>query len=459
VYDAFEWPEQVLGSAKSLRDFLIPLTVQRAAARVPFYQNLWGDSWRAVRSEQDLSLLPVLTKEEAVQHQESLLASGASAFVGVISSGTMHGDRRLLRVPHAPPEAEALAHFARAWAAAHPSSASGRGEGEAAGLMLELRAMHHGLPERPPPPDVLRIPWTFTSNALRLAHELLARPQADGRWVTGMVLGSGALMPLTAWFLEKGVNPAEFRVREIGTHGFRLSRAWRKLVERAWQAEVYDNFSLSEFATPALECKRCGFNHWLWPPLAFEVLDAARRVPVREGTGALILTNLYPFAQAMPLIRYWTGDLVELGPTCSQSEDRGIRFRGRITRSILRDGIEGEPILVTPTDVEDFLDERPEVARIPHPVQTLGLVKSPDTGIVKYDLTWREEPKPAARVRVELRFDPLLFSDAAGRLALELANHLLERSPRLRKFEESGEGELQVEVVPPGTLVTQWSKF
>ena len=437
-----------LASVARLRRELLPSSLAWAAAQLPWYRRRFQGRWRAVRGPKDLPKLPLLTKEEAVAHQGELLAGERRAFAGTISSGTQHGNRRPLRVPATEAEGWALGAYESARSGPAP-----RGE---RGLVLEVLSMQHGVPEGPPPPGVLRMPWTFTANAFRLFEELLEARQPGGRRVRYLIAGAGAIVPLTVHLLEKGRDPARFGIREIGTTGFRLSDCWRSRLAALWGAEVFDNYSLSELATPAVECRACGFHHWGSPPLVFEVLDAFTHVPLERGTGLLAVTTLYPFVQAMPLVRYLTGDLVELGPRCRAAQDRGFAPRGRASQALLRRGLRGEPIVVSAQDVECFLDGRPEAAREPHPCQTLGLVRSPDVGVVRFDLSWSGR---RARVRAELRFDPRLFPEEAESLGQGLAAHLLAKSPRLRRLEAGGAGELEVELVAPGTLTRRWSKF
>jgi hypothetical protein len=431
------------------RDALLRHTVARAARDIPWYRERWGESWREVQGVDTLGALPLLTKDEATAHQHLLLAS-PSAYVGTLSSGTLHGDRPPLRVHHGAAESEAW----RTWMKERGLHAPSPHTEE---LVLDVRAMHHGLPEAPCPPGMLRIPWTPTPNALRLLLELLSHPQPDGRRVTGLIMGSGALMAFMAWLFERGVDASTFRLRHVGTYGFRLSPHWRALVGDALGAEIYDNFSLSEFATPALQCAGCGHWHWHVPPLVAEVVDVHTGRPLDKGVGVQVLTGLYPFVQAMPLIRYWTGDLVELGPPCATAGERGFRFRGRASQCVLESGGTGDPVLVSPQDVQDFLEGRCEVARHPHAMELLGLVRSPDIGAVKFEL---DAPAPNhPRVSVELRFDPHVHPEPARALARELAEVLLRASAPLRRVEAEQRGTLEIHVTGPGRLTRRWSKL
>jgi hypothetical protein len=408
---------------------LLSQTLQWAAREVPFYA-------RRLKRVRRLEDVPFLTKDEAVQHQAALLARGApKAFTGVVSSGTT-ARARPLRVPRTEAELEA------AEALAQPPK--GR-------LVLEVRAVHHGLSHLAPRPDWLRVPWTYSANAFRLVEDLLGRPQPDGRRVTDLLINAGALMPLCVALKQKGVDPRSFGLRAISTTSFRLSPHWKQHVERTWRAPVWDNYSLSEIPTPALECPDCGFNHWLSPPVVAEVVDVRTKQPLRRGVGVLVLTTLYPFVQAMPLLRYWTGDLVELGSRCRSAGAQGIRFRGRLGQSL----VSGSDVLVAAQDAIDCLEAEPLVARHLHPVETLGLIPESGCGGVKLELDWvRAQP----RVRVELAFDPKAFPQDAEGIGQRLAKHLLQASPALGRYEQKRR-ELTLELVGPGTLRKTWSKL
>lgn len=437
------WPEPAelaRHSDAAVRARLLPLTLAWAARAVPYYRRaLKGRPLR-------LEALPFLDKPTAIAHQARLLAGPREAFTGVVSSGTHHGGA-LLRVPHGDDETAAAHAFLAARAGPRPARP---------GWVLEVRAAHHGV-VGPPAPGRLVVPWTYSAQSLRHVEALLAGPQPDGRRVTAMVIGAGALLPLTTWLLSRGVDARRFRLAALGTTSFRLAPRWRALVEEVWGCRAFDNFSLSELPTPALECDACGFNHWLGPPVVAEVVEPATRRPLRAGTGVLVVTTLAPFVTRMPLLRYWTGDVVTLGPRCARAGERGFRSRGRLAQSLWtpRDGL-----LVAALDVADFLEGRPEVARHPHPMEVLGLVPPGDCGAVKFELALAGTARRrVARVRVELRFDPLVFSDEAGALGEALAAHLLAASPALRRLEASGRGELEVALERPGALERRWVKF
>ena len=415
-----------------VRAALLPRTLERAAA-LPYYRKAWGNRWK-----RGLTALPLLRKPDAVKHQRGLLAEGTAPFVGVVSSGTQHGDRAPLRVPEADAELEAFGEFAR--------GRSSAGAKAPRGLALEVVSMQHGFPTGEPHPGVLRVGWTFSETTLKVIRELLLTREGKRR-VETLVIGAGALPALTAWLYEQDFNFRSLAVQDIGTTGFALSPHWKARVEALWGARVWNNFSLSELAAPAPECEHCGFHHWLWPANFTEVLHPKTGEPLWRGVGELVVTTLYPFVQAMPLIRYATGDLVELGTSCPAARERGFRMRGRVAQCVLSD--RGE-LVASPLDVEAFLDGLPDVDRLAHPDAKLGIVRSVDVGVPRFEL---DASKGGARVRFEVRFDPALFPQRADALAKALVRQLRGAVPAARG------AALDVAAVRRGTLTRKWTKF
>lgn len=431
------WPDLEhlpLERRAATRAALLRPTLVFAAREAPYYRRIWRG-----RAPGGLTSWPFLFKRDAIAHQRQLLTGPAEGFTGVISSGTHHGQGDVLRVLRGPEELMATGAFHRAV-----------GDTPSSDWTLEVRAAHHGAPHVAP--GRLLVSWTYSAQSLRLVEQLLRTPQADGRRVRVLVINSGALMPLTSWLLSRGVAPRRFGLRAIGTTSFRLSPFWRRLVEEVWGCAVVDNYSLSELPAPATECTACGFHHWSPPPVVSEVVDPVTRRPLTRGTGVLVVTTLVPFVTRMPFIRYWTDDLVTLGPVCATVGERGFRARGRLAQSAWS---REHGLLVAALDVSEFLEGRAEVARHPHPMEQLGLIPPGECGAVKYDVVTRPRE---VRVRVELRFDPLIFSDEANAVGAALSAHLLACSPGLRAFDKRHDG-LVVELLRPGTLAARWVKF
>jgi hypothetical protein len=180
-----------------------------------------------------------------------------------------------------------------------------------------------------------------------------------------------------------------------------------------------------------------------------EVVHPHTLEPLRSGVGVLLLSGLYPFVQQMPLVRYFTGDLVEIVAGPESPAGLQVRYRGRITRSLLDlSGPEPAPLLLSGLLYETLL-ELPDIAvtpRFPDLRAGLGLEL---TG----DLHYAVEHQPATEQRVEqivlrlgLRYAPWMYGERVTELVDRLVARLFETHPRLA--ERCQEGSLVLRIVP-----------
>ncbi len=394
------------------------------AARAPYYRRTWGQRWRAVQTLDDLRHLPLLDKTLASRHQRALVVGARPPGVGAFSSGTTRGEAYLdpLHVPLTDAEREARAVD---W---QPGDG---GDDPFPGWTLAVISVHHGLPRSLPGPDELTVPWLHDANALAMLETVLRDPQPDGRRVTAMTIGSGPLKVFTAWLAQRGVDPRAFGVRLIGTASYRLSRHWQALVEARFEAQIFDNYSLSELGTPFTHCSACGWLHQGHPPLVVELLALDANRPVEKGPGRLVFSTLFPFTQVMPLIRYDSGDVGVLGPVCKATKQRGLRVLGRLRHGLVIDGA----FALNPVAVREVLEDHPEVAKTLHPMARLGLVPSVDLGPPR----WRVHlAKQVAHLDVETRFDPMIYPARARALEAAVLEGLAGLDPVTRALARQG---------------------
>jgi hypothetical protein len=417
------------------------------AARAPYYARAWGDRWRGIRSIEGMAALPLLDKSTAIANQRDLIVGEAPAGFGIASSGTTRSaDLPALNVLRSEEENALL--FGDA------ATASGAIEDDPndphPGWTLVVVGVHHGLPPRPPARGELRVPWMYHRNALSMIEACIERPQPDGRRVTAMRISAGALKTVTAWFLERGRDVASYGVKMIGTNGSRVSAHWRALIASTWGAELYDNFSLSEVPTPATECKACGALHFSWPPLLYEVLDlhSGAQLPDGDALGRLVVTPLAPFVHKMPLVRYDTGDVVDVRGTCEATGQPCITYLGRARRGIV---VGGTPtaFVLSPAFVQDVLEALPDTERNPHPAVTNGLVKTRELGLPRFTV---ERDDDVVRLRFEARFDPRVYEKRTRALADEVGAQLLLLDRALAACVRERRIALDVVVHAPGSL-------
>ncbi|MBI2372628.1 MAG: hypothetical protein HYV07_01385 [Deltaproteobacteria bacterium] len=441
----------VLGEARpdNLEAELIERTLANAA-RAPYYSRVWGEQWRGIRSLAALQALPLLDKVTAIENQRELIVGTPEPGFGTASSGTTRDAiRPALNVRRSRAELAAVRDLApRTLAQEDPFP----------GWTLVVVGVHHGLPAEPPGPGELRVPWTYHANALSMLEAVLEEPSSDGQRVTAMRISAGALKTLTVWLLERGKDPSKLGVRLIGTNGSRLSPHWRGLISRTFGAEIWDNFSLSEMPTVATECKSCESLHFGWPPVAYEVLDLVSGAQKRGGAGRLVMSGLYPYVQQMPLIRYDTGDVVDLGGECPASGAPMIWYLGRVRRGLVVPH-EGEGrFVLSPCAVQDVLEALPEAHKNPHPASETRLVRSVELGLPRWVVELGESGR-AALLTFEARFDPLVYSARAKGLEERVAAELLALDAELSSLTQAGALTLRVRAVSPGRLSPPGDKF
>jgi len=116
-----------------------------------------------------------------------------------------------------------------------------------------------------------------------------------------------------------------------------VPRALAARVRRAWGCQVFEHYGMTETGLGAgVDCwAHCGY-HLRGADLYYEVVDPESGVPLPPGReGEVVVTTLT--RQAMPLIRYRTGDLGRLLPDpcpCGGATTRLGRVSGRLANRL-----------------------------------------------------------------------------------------------------------------------------
>ncbi|MHC1630841.1 MAG: phenylacetate--CoA ligase family protein [Methanotrichaceae archaeon] len=133
----------------------------------------------------------------------------------------------------------------------------------------------------------------------------------------------------------------------------------RSELENLFNIKAYDSYGLSEMFGPgvAFECQEQNGLHIWEDQLLVEILDSDGE-PCNPGEpGELVLTSLTK--EAMPLIRYHTGDityLIDEPCNCGRTSIKLHRFLGRSDDMLVVRGIN-----VFPSQIEDVLLKIPEI--------------------------------------------------------------------------------------------------
>jgi phenylacetate-CoA ligase len=112
---------------------------------------------------------------------------------------------------------------------------------------------------------------------------------------------------------EQGGDPRKdlASVRVVFCGGAVLPPALRRVIQEDWQARVVEIYGSNETMLLGVSCTQ-GRLHLCSELIEAEVLDPATHRPVPPGErGVLTVTSLVH--EVMPLVRYYTGDLVRLG--------------------------------------------------------------------------------------------------------------------------------------------------
>jgi phenylacetate-CoA ligase len=160
---------------------------------------------------------------------------------------------------------------------------------------------------------------------------------------------------------EFGLNPRDLPL-QLGLFGAEpglQSPGKRMRIERDWGIKAVNaNYGLSEvLSIIGSECKaRDGFHFMGEGSLIVELYDfeSDKNIPLESGAiGELILTNI--FKKAQPLIRYRTGDIVEIAGTglcsCGRRGPR-INIKGRSDDMLVVGGVN-----IFPSAIETLLSE------------------------------------------------------------------------------------------------------
>ena len=163
------------------------------------------------------------------------------------------------------------------------------------------------------------------------------------------------LYVLALHILDGGIRPPRID-RGISPMGGSVSPYMKKVIERAFECGVHEDYGSAELGAIAAEC---GAKSGLHPFSSLFHVEVIRNgVPVQPGeTGRILITDLYNYA--MPFIRYNIGDVgvVHSGRcSCGMTTNR-LDIQGRSRDCIVSD----TGRLVTPDEVTDRILSVPGV--------------------------------------------------------------------------------------------------
>jgi hypothetical protein len=395
-----------LGSIAALHAFhdaLLPVTIQNAI-KTSFFRDRWADRDLEHIDRTRLATLPTIDKEdiraagEAAQNRAGVICND------VLTSGTTGNPLVTVRSDR---EQTFISEFVSRSLNGNPVARYFRG--------LHFTNPYHGHLIRVPAPIHSHRVSVYDSGSFDYARSTLLRVHNDANVEECCSVLSGLERCLRAFTLDTMVRyPDGFpptKLRLVVSYSQYLTQKWRERFEKTWGVPVIDGFSVSEVFGSATQCLSCGWYHFE-PFVIAEVIGADSGDVLLEGAGLLALTALYPFQQAQPLIRYLTGDLVDVTHTAScRPGTTSIKPLGRARFGVPKP--DSDQWLLTPASILEAVDEIPEIKRTPRFADVDQVMDPFAIGHPKYRTRWTNDTQ-GLQVKIEI---VLLPDVSAGRLA------------------------------------------
>src|SRR2546423_4594020 len=160
-------------------------------------------------------------------------------------------------------------------------------------------------------------------------------------------------LTLAQAFRERGVAPAEISLGYALLGAEPWTEAMRDEIDAGLGVRSTNIFGLSEVIGPGVSCECVEERHGAHvneDHFLPEVVDAETGEPLPEGEqGVLVFTTLTK--QALPLVRYWTGDIASLSSapcSCGRTLVRMSRIAGRADDMLIIRGVNVFPTQVEP---------------------------------------------------------------------------------------------------------------
>ena len=153
-------------------------------------------------------------------------------------------------------------------------------------------------------------------------------------------------------FRAQGLDPRRSSLK-LGSFGAEpWTNAMRNELEEAFDMDALDSYGLSEVIGPGVagECVETKDGLHIWEDHFYpEIVDPATAAVLPDGAfGEIVFTSLTN--EAMPVVRYRTGDLTRLLPGTARSMRRMEKISGRTDDMMIVRGVN-----VFPTQIEELI--------------------------------------------------------------------------------------------------------
>lgn len=288
-----------------LQKFLLARTLDHARRHTVYYRRRDYADWIPSDSEAEPELdgLPLLRRETVVEHFDDFLADDVKVRSVCHTSGTTGAPLDLYKSYEEIGFIQAYyTRFFQPVVASLPSRP----------LVMTFPNMHHGVPVPMPGIGMTFVAGvtddTLIQDACRVLQTTFGMPGHDRRISILSGLHHHVLL-FTSYLMERGIDPRDLHMNGVTVTGGFVAMNRLQFLLDAWGCMVNDRFTLTEAIGGAMRIHGTDIFE-LDPHLVGEVVDPDTERQTEGTVGLLVLTNLYPFVQMQPLIRYTVGDLV-----------------------------------------------------------------------------------------------------------------------------------------------------
>ena len=318
--NAFQWKSRKDIDKYRLAKLLECLTV--AAQEVPFYRAYFREnklSLESFKSVEDLSKLPIITKDHIQRHFNMLQREGFSGKTFKMKSSGSTGKQTVVLVDNAV-NSDVFSTQLLFWSwggfymgAPHLQT----GMSLKRGLLKAIK-------------DSIFLCSYTSAFALTDAdlHKIVQKLQA-GR--IKYLFGYASSIFVIASYVQR--QKSNIALNKIFTWGDCLFPRYRELIEAVFSCKVIDCYGLGEGLQVACQCEYASALHIAEHNLIVEILDGTgKSIHESDKLGRVVVTRFEP--GPMPLIRYETGDLASfVSGTCECGRKLSLlsRVQGRDT--------------------------------------------------------------------------------------------------------------------------------
>lgn len=276
-------------------------TVEYVRAHSPFYKRKFADA-APIATTDDLRSLPLTTKSEVSQFNEEFWCGNRSDFVDICTTSGTTGLPTLY--PLTQSDLQRLGHNE-----AMSFAQTGLVAGDVVLLAVTIDkcfmaglAYYEGL--RQLGCTAIRVGAGSPAMLLKMTERL--QPKA-------IVSVPSFLRRVSQFATEQGIKPADSTVRKLICIGEPVRESnWNLTalgaeISKAWNAEIYSTYGITELAASLCECTAGQGGHLHPSLLHIEILDDAGKSVPDGQPGQLVATSIG--VQAMPLVRFATGDM------------------------------------------------------------------------------------------------------------------------------------------------------